>query len=303
MNDFQTRLKKRRRELLIAALLFAATLATTTAAGWYFALGMVEAGTAESALPGALSFSLGLLLILGSHEMAHKWASMRNGIDTSPPYFIPLPSVIPGVEGIVSLGTMGAVIRVRSPMPDRNSAVALGISGPLVGFLVSLPLLAAGLILSKPVPVKAPAPGELQWVFHSSLIIMLFEHFLVRLPEGYTIAPHPLVFSAWIGLFVTGLNLIPIGQLDGGHIAHAVMRPEKHRALCWVLIVALAVMGFFFWPGWIVWSGVGFLLTRRGYPRSMDESMPMSGLSWFFAAAGLILLVLCFIPTPMEFFE
>lgn len=291
--------KKRRRELRISLLLFILTFGTTTVSGWYFALGMVAAGMAKSALPGALGFSLGLLLILGSHEMAHKWASMRNGIDSSPPYFIPLPPSIPGF-GLISFGTMGAIIQVRSPMPDRNSSVALGISGPLAGFLVSLPLLAAGLMLSRPVPIKPPEPGMLQWIFQSSLVFLIFEHLFTRLPEGYTYAPHTLVFAAWIGLFVTGLNLIPVGQLDGGHIAHAVFGPGRHRQLCWALIAALAVMGIFLWQGWLLWSVIGFFLTRRGYPRSMDESKPLSRLSWFLAAVGLIILILCFLPMPME---
>ncbi len=290
-------LKSRRREIWIALLLFFVTLATTTLAGWYFSSEMVKAGLMESEWPGALGFSLSLLLILGSHEMAHKWASRRHGIDSSPPYFIPLPSVIPHV-GLVSLGTMGALIRVRSPIPDKNAAVALGVSGPLAGFLVALPILTAGLLMSKIVPIPHLPEGEAQIYFGTSLLVTLLERALLNVPDGKALMLHPIGMAAWIGLFVTSLNLIPIGQLDGGHIAHAVLGEKRFRTLCWALIGLLVVMSAF-WQGWVIWAIIGYILTRRGYPRSMDEETPLTPASRAFAAAGLIMLILCFMPVPM----
>jgi hypothetical protein len=287
----------RKRENRIALLLFVATLITTTMAGWYFAAEQSASGKINGNWPGALGFSLCLLLILGSHEMAHKWASRRHGIDSTPPYFIPLPSVIPFVGGFISFGTMGAVIRVKSPMPDRNAAVALGISGPLAGFLVALPILIAGIILSKPIPMPHHT-SEMAFYFNDSLIILLMQNLFAHVPKGYTLSGHPIIIAAWIGMFVTSLNLIPMGQLDGGHIAHAMLGDKNFRILCIVLIAILAAMSYF-WAGWFLWAVIGYLLTRRGYPKSLNDEIPLTPLSRVMAAIGLILIIITFMPIPM----
>lgn len=282
--------KARKREKRIALLLFVITLLTTTSAGYAFAQ---QSG--GNVWLGALSFSLSLLLILGSHEMSHKWASRRYGIDSTPPFFIPIPSLLPFVDGLISFGTMGAVIRVKSPMPDRNASVALGFSGPIAGFVLALPIMIAGLLMSDIVPIP---PGQ-SLTFGDSLLIIILSKILLNLPHGYTINANPLVISSWIGIFVTGLNLIPVGQLDGGHVAYAVLGQKKFKILCWTLVGILLVMGIFLWQGWLLWAVIGAFLTRRGQPKTLNDARPLTRSSYIMAAAALILFILTFMPVPL----
>jgi len=279
----------RRKENITALVLFIITLITTTGAGFIFSYGMVQEGLAGSMWPGALSFSISLLLILGTHEMAHKAASWHYGIDSSPPYFIPFPSII---------GTMGAVIKLRSPMPDRNAAVALGISGPLAGFLMAVPVFTIGVLMSKVVPAIDPELGMI--FFGEAAITWVIQRVVGGVQDGYMLVPHPMVISAWVGFLVTGLNLIPMGQFDGGHIAHALLGDRNHRFLCWGLVGALMLMGVFFWSGWFIWGAIGAYITSRGYPRSMDDSKPLTVFSKVMAVVGFVLLALCFMPEPAE---
>lgn len=278
----------RRKERIKAALLFAATLVTTTFAGWVFSSSMYEAGHTRGIWVGAFSFSLSLLLILGAHESGHYFASLRYGIDASPPYFIPFPSII---------GTMGAVIRIRSPIPDKDAAVRLGISGPLAGFIVAVPFFIAGALMSRPVPASE-FQGDII-MFGDSIFTSVIGGLLVKVPEGQHLLSHPMAIAAWVGIFVTGLNLIPVGQFDGGHLARALLGDKRFRYLCWALIVGMAVMGRF-WYGWYVWSLIGYLITIRGVPPTMNESKPVSASSKAWAAVGLILFILCFMPVPIK---
>ncbi len=280
--------KARKREKRIALLLFVITLLTTTSAGYAFAQ---QSG--GNVWLGALSFSLSLLLILGSHEMSHKWASRRYGIDSTPPFFIPIPSLLPFVDGLISFGTMGAVIRVKSPMPDRNASVALGFSGPIAGFALALPILIIGILLSN--PDAAPLKNDL-W-FGNSTLVLLLSKLMGSVPNG-SIA-NPLVISARIGIFVTGLNLIPVGQLDGGHVAYAVLGQKKFKILCWTLVGILLVMGIFLWQGWLLWAVIGAFLTRRGQPKTLNDARPLTRGSYIMAAAALILFILTFMPVPL----
>ncbi|MFA6448304.1 MAG: site-2 protease family protein [bacterium] len=294
--------KSRIKEKRIAWALFVTTLITTSMAGWYFASDMAKTSDIGKIWPMALSYSVCLLLILGSHELAHKWASRRNGIDSSPPFFIPVPAIFPTAHELlfISFGTMGAVIRVKSPMPNRNAAVGLGISGPLAGFLVSLPIMIAGLLMSKVTPIPLHIEKDTIMV-GQPLILFLLQRLLVHVPEGYTLNFHPALIASWIGMFVTSLNLIPIGQLDGGHIAHAILGGKRFRILCLVLIGILACMSYF-WPGWLLWAVIGYLLTRRGYPKTMNEEEPLTPLSRAAAVAGLLLLIATFMPIPIVIF-
>ncbi len=278
----------RRKENIKAVLLFAATLVSTTFAGWVFSTSMYEAGHTRGIWVGAFSFSISLLLILGAHESGHYFASLRYGIDASPPYFIPFPSII---------GTMGAVIRIRSPIPDKDAAVRLGISGPLAGFIVAVPVFVAGVLLSRPVPAPE-AQGDMI-MFGNSIFTSVVGGLLINVPEGQHLFFHPMAIAAWVGIFVTGLNLIPVGQFDGGHLARALLGDTRFRYLCWILIVGMAVMGRF-WHGWYVWSLIGYLITIRGIPPTMNEGKPVSQASKIWAAVGLILFVLCFMPVPIK---
>ncbi|MFO7639060.1 MAG: site-2 protease family protein [bacterium] len=232
-----------------------------------------------------LPFSLSIILILGSHELGHYFTARRLGVDATLPYFLPVPHPL--------TGTMGAFIKMRSPVPDKSALVRVGIAGPLVGFLIALPVTVIGLMLSRVVDTGPDTPGI---SLGSSLVFHLLSWFRFgSMPEGRDVMLHPVAFAGWLGFFVTALNLLPAGQLDGGHIAYAVagrFRP----AVGWVVIGALLLMGHF-WLGWPFWAVLIALFGLR-HPRPLDELTPLNRADRLLAVVALVLLVLTFIPAP-----
>lgn len=281
------------RENIVAGALFALTLATTIMAGFYFSHPLAELNFVKNHWFGAVCFSLGLLFILGCHEMGHKITSIRRGIDASPPFFIPFPSL--GVFGIdfITLGTLGAVIKVRSPIPDDNTAVDMGLNGPIAGFLAALPVTAIGLILSG----MSTAPPSIALEFGNSIIMRIMLFVFAPAGQGYVVW-HPLVYAGWVGFFITSLNLIPIGQLDGGHVARAIIGNRRFKKFSWSVVAVLAAFGFFH-PVWWVWAALGAALTARGYPRVMNEFVPLDKKRKQKAWLGAALFVICFVPVPV----
>ncbi|MEO0108183.1 MAG: site-2 protease family protein [candidate division WOR-3 bacterium] len=230
-------------------------------------------------------FALALLLILGSHELGHYWAARHYGVDASLPYFLPIPHPL--------MGTMGAFIRIRSVIPNRRALVRLGVMGPLVGFLFAVPILVVGLRLSRVVPLEIAHGGI---ALGSSLLFGLLSKLIFPgLPAGYDISLHPLAFAGWLGFFVTALNLIPIGQLDGGHIAYATVS-RYQKPFQTAVLVAVTGLGFL-WPGWFFW---GILVTLLGlrHPRTQDEITPLERSDWLLVLAAITVFVLAFIPVP-----
>jgi membrane-associated protease RseP (regulator of RpoE activity) len=189
-------------------------------------------------------------------------------------------------------GTMGAFIRINSPVPTKSALVRVGISGPLVGFLVALPVCFIGLLLSKPVEVSASEGIQLG----SPLIFWLISELLHRnLGPGRDLLLHPVAFAGWLGLFVTALNLLPIGQLDGGHVAYAVFG-RRWTKLSWIVIGALVLMGFF-WLGWPFWAMVATLLGLK-HPPPLDDLTPLSPVDWRLVAVAVLIMILTFSPAP-----
>lgn len=281
-------------------VLLVATIASTLFAGYSLSLSMVHEGLMNNVWAGAVSFSAAIMFILGTHEMGHKYASGRNGVDATWPYFIPMPFFI--------IGTMGAVIKSRSPMPDSNSMIQLGASGPLCGFVVAVPLFILGLKLSYVVPQLEAAVGEgVMIYFGQSLLTDFLGRVLLNVPDGYEVILHPVGIAAWAALLVTSVNLIPIGQLDGGHIARALLGEKTHKIVSHVLIGVMVVMGFpyynplFVWEGWLVWAVLlYFVIMRAGSGGAMNELQPVSGFSKALALAALTVFVLTVIPIPMQ---
>ncbi len=231
-----------------------------------------------------LPFAASILLILGSHELGHYAVARRLGVDATLPYFLPVPHPM--------TGTMGAFIRMRSPVPSRGALVKVGVAGPLVGFLVALPVTAVGLALSSVVDKRAGQGIELG----SSLVFWLLSRIShPGLPADKDLMLHPVAFAGWLGLFVTALNLLPAGQLDGGHIAYAVLGRFR-RVFGWLVVGVLALLGFF-WLGWPFWA-VMIMVFGLNHPRPLDDLTPLSRTEWLLAAVGLLLLVLTFIPAP-----
>lgn len=279
-----------KKELRTSWLLFIATICTTLLAGYLMAAGDGARPWWQVALE-ASSFSAGLLLILGAHEMSHKIAAMRNGVEASPPKFIPVPTII---------GTLGAFIRLRSPLPDENAAVDLGISGPVGGFIVAIPILVAGILLSD---VRAVDPAAMQGglYFAEPLLFKFIAYTLLGIPSDSTIFIHPLAFAGWVGLLVTMLNLMPIGQLDGGHIARAMLGPRGHRILSYGMIAALVGLGLATqYSGWYLWAAIAAFFLRFPYPQHAGAIAPLRARNIALAVLGLAILVLCFMPMPVS---
>ncbi len=194
--------------------LFAATCVTTT---WF----------------GGVAFSATLMAILTCHEFGHYLMARRHGVAVSLPYFIPLPPQ-------VSLGTLGAVIKMRRPIANPDALFDVGVAGPIAGLVVALPLLVIGLTLSSVGPVPADSVLEGNSLLYLGLKAALFGRYLPG--DGVDVQLHPMAFAAWVGLLVTMINLIPIGQLDGGHLARAYLG-ARHERLSRRLHVALPVLG------------------------------------------------------------
>lgn len=247
---------------------------------------------------GGLAFSLPLLAILLCHELGHYVTARRYGLDASPPYFIPVP-LLPSF-----IGTMGAFIRLRTIVSDRRQLFDVGIAGPIAGFVVALPVLVVGLALSH--PVAAP-PGELTGMvvyFGDASAFSLGDSVLTWVlrravaPDAAALRLHPLAFAGWVGMFVTMLNLLPISQLDGGHILYAVL-PRWHYRLAQAIWVLITALGYVWWF-WLFWGVLVLVLSRGrlGHPPVLvpERSLPRSRrwLAW----AALAMFVLTFTPVP-----
>ncbi|MEA2064428.1 MAG: site-2 protease family protein [Gemmatimonadota bacterium] len=267
---------------LLHGALFAATLLTTLWVG-----SLREAGslmpTAGELLLG-VPFSGAVMLILLVHELGHFFAARHHGMDVSLPFFIPLP--------LMPFGTAGAVIRMRSPIFSRRQLLDLGASGPIAGFLVCLPVLVAGLKLSSwvDVPPTFYTPGN-------SLLFSWLTHLVLGPPaEGQFLQISSLAFAGWVGLFVTAMNLMPIGQLDGGHIGYALFS-RRHNRLATALFLVMLVLGWF-WPGWLFWAFLILVFVQVKHPPIIDEQIGLDTGRKLIGLACFVIFILTFMPMP-----
>jgi membrane-associated protease RseP (regulator of RpoE activity) len=232
-----------------------------------------------------IPFSLTLMLILLSHELSHYFASKLHRTKATLPYFIPAPSII---------GTFGAFIKMKSPIVTRKALIDIGASGPIIGFGVSVVASVVGLMNSE---VIVSSGEEYALSLGDSLLFAFLAKVVLGVtPEGYDILLHPIAFAGWIGLFVTSLNLLPIGQLDGGHIAFALFG-NVHRFVSMALVIALAVLGFFIWTGWGLWAFLMIILGLR-HPPVMYWETPLDPKRKFIGWLALTIFILTFIPAP-----
>lgn len=287
---------------VLHGLLFLLTLVSTTLVGGLM-LTPAEAvpfdpGTAKgwkpllrfllhpSVLATGASFSLPLMAIILAHEMGHYLACRRHRLDATLPFFIPVP---------FGIGTLGAFIRIRSPLATKRELVDVGASGPLVGFLVTLPVLVWG-IASSQVVHELPRGGYL--VFGEPLIFRWLAVWLhPELRAGADLFLHPTGYAAWVGLLITALNLLPFGQLDGGHVTYAAFG-RIHRLLAWPLLLVLAALGFQ-WTGWWVWVVVALVMGVR-HPWIPGEWEPLPRDRRWLVWACWAVFVLCFTPEPVK---
>jgi membrane-associated protease RseP (regulator of RpoE activity) len=286
---------RRRERWWLHVLLLALTAGTTTFVGASFAVsfrpsllppGGFAPGQVGELVRGALSFSLPLLAILLSHEMGHYLMCRRYGIDASPPYFIPFPTLV---------GTMGAFIRIREPIRNKRELFDVGVAGPIAGFAVSLPLLVWGILHSRPNFEPVLEPGTILFRYPVAVT------WIQKIALGHTFTSeqaveHPVFVAAWFGLFVTALNLLPLGQLDGGHALYAVFgRRQKNVAI--PILLALALLGLK-WPGWWLWVVVTLVIGIR-HPPVIDEEIPLDGRRLAVAVVVLLMFLVCFAPVPL----
>ena len=278
---------------LVNVVLLLATLATTLLAGAGFAGGDAlpalraawRAGDLLRLLPvlaAGAPFAATLLFILGVHEMGHYVAARLHGVQVTLPYFIPVP---------FGLGTFGAFIQLKSPVENRKALFDVGLAGPLAGFLVAVPLMMLGLLQSSLVP-RIAAEGQVG----SSLLIRWLVDVIIPHGPNQAVALSPVAIAAWFGLLVTGFNLLPLGQLDGGHIAYAALG-NTARPLGTAAFAALLVMGFTTWSGWWTWAFFA-LLTGLGHPEPLNNITPLDGGRKFVGLLTLGLFFLLFTPKP-----
>jgi len=278
----------RRKRLLLHLGLFLATVATTIIAG------AVQQGVNPFAdlasFTRGIPFSFTLILILGTHEMGHYLVSRRHRLDVTLPYFIPAPP-IPFI-----IGTFGAFIRIRSPIQDKRALLDVGCAGPLTGVAVAVPVLLVGLRLSA---VKMMPPGEAELVLGEPLLFQILSWltFGPLGPDDHIIL-HPVAFAGWIGLLVTALNLMPVGQLDGGHVSYALF-PQYHRYVSLACLGLLVFCGLFFWQGWFMWALLLYFLGLRHPPPhhywvALDTRRRVLGF------ITILVFILCFTPTPFK---
>ena len=284
--------------LLVHALLFGATILTTL----YVGAGMSEARPPDELwwplfhLWEGWPFALSLLSILLAHELAHYFTSRRYRVPASLPYFIPLP--IPDFLGNV-LGTMGAVIVMKGRIGNRRAMLDIGAAGPLTGLIVAIPVLILGLSLShvQPLPVNQAYSME-----GNSLLYLLLKYAMFGqwLPSGgVDVFIHPVAFAGWAGLLVTSLNLIPAGQLDGGHVLYSLLGDRAQR-LTWPIILALAILGVIAWPGWFLWAGLVFLFGQR-HPGPLDSITQLDTRRKVVAVLVLVVFLFTFTPIPLKY--
>jgi membrane-associated protease RseP (regulator of RpoE activity) len=239
------------------------------------------------------TFAAALLSILLAHEAGHYVACRLYGVEATLPFFIPAPPPFPA-------GTFGAFIKIKSPIPTRRALFDIGVAGPLAGFLVVLPVAALGILTAQPYAVPLPLEGVIY--FNDSLLMRLMSGALgVDLTDA---APNPFYFAAWIGLLVTSLNLLPVGQLDGGHATYALFGARAHAITGRVAFASIAVLAMLGWfwhstPGGFLYALLLFIMLRVRHPQADDEELPLGRARTVVAVLTLLVFLLSFVPFPI----
>lgn len=267
--------------LLFHLFLLGLTVLTTTFAAGLFPLN----GFWEGAV-----YSFTVLSILGAHEMGHYIACRCYGVRATLPYFIPVP--------LPPVGTFGAFIKIKSPIPSRRALFDIGIAGPLAGFVFAIPAAFIAHYFATPSSQSEVTEGGI--TIHSPLLFQFFER-VFNLPPMVEL--NPVMWAAWIGVFMTALNLLPVGQLDGGHVTYAVFGRRGHRLTAWAsyaTVIALAVFSVKngMW-NWVVFAALLTLVIRVGHPPLVDESEPLGLARILVAIIGLLVFALSFLPFPI----
>jgi len=278
----QLKRKKRKFRPYLHLGLIAATAITMTGAGYLW--------WAEGDIAGSLMFAFALMSILGVHELGHALVARRRGIEATLPFFIPAPPQFP-------FGTFGALIFMDSPITNRKSLLDVGMAGPIAGFLLSIPFLLIGLKFSQVLPISDMPTESGDYIFGMPLLLLYLAKLFTGFSEAMYIEPHPVAMAGWAGLFVTSLNLLPMGQLDGGHIIRGIM-PRHFRKVYYLSALLLLFLGLF-WPGWFLWALIATVMTRLDHPGPLDDVSTLDSRRWALVLLVLAILILSFIPIPV----
>ncbi len=274
-----------RSRLWLALLMFGLTAVSTLLVGGFFAAEPASDGGFN--LLGALAFAVPMLGILLAHEMGHFTVARLLGAPVSFPFFIPFP--------LPPFGTLGAFIQMKAPPRSRRDLLAVAAAGPLSGMIVAVPVLLVGLALSRlgPIPLHNVSL-EGNSILYALFKAMLFGRFLPS--GGIDVMLHPMALAGWGGLLVTGLNLIPAGQLDGGHSVYALLG-DRARAVTLAIVAVLVLAGLTLWPTWLVWALLVYLFGRF-HMAPLDDVSNLDGLGVLLALLMLMIFVLVFTPIP-----
>lgn len=250
-----------------------------------------------SYLEYGLSFSTSVLFILICHEMGHYIACRIYGVDATLPYFIPTPPMIGPA------GTLGAFIKIVSPMPSRRAVFDIGVAGPIAGFIALLPVAVLAILTTRTAPAVPLSPGDLQIIFSDPLLYKIFAYF-GGVDLNQPILSNPFYFATWLGLLVTALNLIPSGQLDGGHAIYAVLGKTFHKwtgRIAFIVMALFSVLGLYFYnsPSGLLFVVILGVMLRVGHPEPLDET-PLDLKRKLIAFLTLVIFILCFVPFPIQ---
>jgi membrane-associated protease RseP (regulator of RpoE activity) len=282
------------------SLLFVATVLTKTAIGGLHYLSFVSNfGRVDphldlrAFLTSGLWYSGTIIAILGAHEMGHYLACRIYRVDASLPYFLPLP--------FPPTGTLGAVIRIREQFPSRAVLFDIGVAGPIAGFVVLVPALFVGLAMST--VVRAPE-GPTAWL-GEPLLFKLAAHLMFgTIPDPETLNIHPMVFAAWFGMLATALNLLPFGQLDGGHVTYALFGRKSSVISMITLSAVIGLVVFVSVSVWLVLAAMMLIMLKvvgREHPPVRNEYEPLGNQRVAIAVVALVILIVCFTPAPFSF--
>lgn len=271
-------------------VLFLATIVSVYIVPLFIRFGSWEAVKLQMARGAGIQFTLGMISILFVHEMGHFLASRRRHITTSWPYFIPAPNLF---------GTFGAVIKSKSPFWNRRDLMEVGASGPIFGWIVAIGWLTYGLAHTQIVPTPSLQIGDLAWTLQGES--MLFRFLATTLagsaPEGSTYILSEAAMAGWAGLLVTAINLLPIGQLDGGHITYSLIR-RRQAIFGWVTVVLLVALGFQSMMWWM-FAALG-LIFGVPHPPTLQDDIPLTRTAQLMGIIALIILLLSFTPVPIQ---
>ena len=290
------KIKRKEKSIWINISLLVATIITTVLTGSilnmeYFDIwsvpNLLDIFSINNLFSGTVFFALPLMSILFVHEMGHYFTSKKHGIKTSLPFFMPIPPILPGFN----IGTFGALISSSDPMPNKKALFDVGISGPLAGFIVAIPVTAIGIATSEIVPIPDFSSGEV--ILGSSFLFILLSNMIYTVPEGFALSMNSIAFAGWVGLLITSINLLPAGQLDGGHIFRAFLG-EKQKYAGWIAVFIMIFTGWWFFAMIIVFM-MGMM-----HPPPLNDSTKLDTKRKLLFLVALAILILCYIPYPIH---